>query len=296
MKQQHINQLVESTYAHTTYEDVKPLPSSQSPAPAPVSLLDIVVMNDESVPQPDITLPATLPNWAMPLQDHHDSFQRTATYRCTDPSCTGEHDEYRQNPRQLPYAKICGCVRLSEDGTATAPCTAAALRRVTYPGEGVALNARRFEPLTVYEIANFEGKPDEFKRGHYKYQIPGRNNEPTEPGMIRHEITNIHEYNRLIKQMNTHETDRMRDHRSMHEYYWNARRKAMRENVDARIGSNPLLRALTRLIRKRSDQKSAQRYGKSLDAHCHAQLIEFNQGKIQDWCAEDTGWKSRRAK
>jgi hypothetical protein len=82
----------------------------------------------------------------------------------------------------------------------------------------------------------------------------------------------------------------------MHEYYWGQRRKAMRDNVDARIRPHPTLISLARIIRKISDQKTINRYGKPLDAHFHSQLLEFNQGNIQDYCSEDTGWRSRRAK
>jgi hypothetical protein len=269
------------------------------PVPDPARTLETAILDAAlslDDPLPLDTLPSPLPQWAMPLADHESTFQRTAVYRCTDPLCNGEHDEYRQNPRDLPYAKRCGCLRFTADAAEASVCQAAAVRRTTYPGEGVPLNARRFEPLVVYERANYESASDDFKRGHDKYYIPGRNNEPTEPGMIRHEITNIQDYNRFSKSVNAYETQKGRDHRSMHEFYWSQRRKALRDHVDARIRHNPLLMSLARLIRKRSDQKSAARYGKGMDAHFHSQLIEFNQGSIQDWCAEDTGWKSRRAR
>jgi hypothetical protein len=269
--------------------------------PPRVPPITFVVVDDEGVEQPSI-LPPAVPEWAMDLDTHHSTMQRTATYRCTDPECGGEHEEYRQNPRALPYAKVCGCFRTIESGEAVT-CTAPALRRVTYPGEGVALNARRFEPLCVYERANYDAISDDRKRSLDKYYIPGRNNEPTEPGMIRHELTNMAEYNRFIKGVNEHETQKMRDHRSMHEEYFKARRKAMRADVDSRVGpmrSHPLIAYLRRAMRARSDAKSARRYGKPLDAHFHAQLLEFNQSNMQDWCAEDSGgrrgWQSRRAR
>jgi hypothetical protein len=242
-------------------------------------------------------LPDTLPDWAMSLSDHAQSIQRTATYRCL--SCGGEHDEYRQNPRELPYAKVCGCAVESTEATLST-CTAPALRRVTYPGEGVALNARRFEPLVIYERAGYDNHATpEFKRSHQKYYIPGRNNEPTEPGMKRIEITSIQQYNQVVRDINRHEVDKMRDHRDMHREYFGARRKAMREDVDARVGparSHPLVQMLRRAMRARSDGKFNARYGKPLDARFHAQLIEFNQGNIQPWTAEDTNWRDRRAR
>lgn len=255
------------------------------------SLLEIIVVDDEGIAQDSPLLPESLPSWAMDFATHSSTFQRTAIYRCTDPACAGEHEEYRQNPRRLPYAKVCGVLREKEDGSIF-NCVSSALRRVTYPGEGAALNARRFEPLVVYERANHESLP----RGLDRYYIPGQNNEPTEPGMKRIELTNIQDYNRFVKNVNAYETQKMRDHREMHREYWKSRRKAMRDDVNARIRHSPLLLSLARLVRARSDRKTGMRYGKALDAHFHAQLIEFDQGKIQDWCSENTGWKARRAR
>lgn len=151
-------------------------------------------------------------------------------------------------------------------------------------------NARGFEPLVVYE------RVGELSRGQQRYYVPGRNNEPTEPGMKRVELTNMAEYNRFVKTANEYETGKMRDHREMHRFYWDSRRKAMRDHVDSRIRHSPLLVSLARLVRARSDRKSNARYGKPLDAHFHSQLMEFNQGNIQDFCAEDTGWKATRAR
>src|SRR5580704_15227359 len=178
----------------------------------------VLVVDDEGKPQSSHTLPDELPDWAMSPADHSTSIQRTATYRCL--SCGGEHDEYRQNPRELPYAKVCGCVvestpEAAAEGSLTT-CTAPALRRVTYPGEGVALNARRFEPLVIYERPNHE----QLGRSQNRYYIPGRNNEPTEPGMKRIDITNIQQYNRVVKEINAHEARKMSDHREMHREYF----------------------------------------------------------------------------
>jgi len=156
--------------------------------------------------------------------------------------------------------------------------------------------ARGFEQLSVFEVVDYEHKPDDYKRTHQRFYVPGRNYEPTEPGMIRHDITNMAEYNRFVRTVNAHETQKMSDHREMHREYWGARRRAMRDDVNARIRHEPLLLSLARLMRKRSDQKSNVRYGKPLNANFHAQLIEFNQGNMQDYCDADTGWKSRRAK
>lgn len=260
--------------------------------------IELIVVDDEGTKQPLVSLPDVLPEWAMPLPDHRESISRTADYHCTDPACNGEHDEYRTNPRDLPYAKLCGCAVELPDGSLS-KCTAVAIRRTSFPGEFVAVNARRFEPLAIFERANYDSRSDDYKRGHDRYYIPGRNNEPTEPGMKRIEITNIHDYNRVSKEINQYETQKMRDHRSMHEAYFGARRKAMREDVDARVGpqrSHPLISYLRYAMRKRSDNKFNARYGKPLDAHFHAQLIEYNQSNMQPWTAEDTGWKDRRAR
>ena len=108
--------------------------------------------------------------------------------------------------------------------------------------------------------------------------------------MERIEITNMAEYNRHIKTINEYETQKMRDTRSMHREYFGARRKAMRDDVNAKTRHSDLLRSISRVVRARSDRKTDIRYSKALDAHFHAQLIEFNQGKIQDYCDADTGW------
>ena len=244
------------------------------------------------------------------------------SYRCPDCGCESEHFHFRA--AEAPASVYCTGTKFVEqaaqkverqvvqpDGTVLieyeeveqAPvlevCTGTQLQRDSWMDPQWARPARGFEALVIYERANYDAESDDFKRGHDKYYIPGRNNEPTEPGMKRIEITQMHQYNQVIREINNYETQKMRDHRSMHEEYWKARRKAMREHVDARVGpqrSHPLIQYLRRVMRARSDQKSNARYGKPLDAHFHAQLIEFNQGKIQDWCAEDTGWKARRAR
>lgn len=241
------------------------------------------------------------------------------SYRC--PDCGSDDEQFHHQRANAPSGVACRGTRVIErpkekiehqiknaDGTVTIeieavevapklePCGGTALQRESMPGELWARPARGFEAMVIYERMNYDALPADTKRSLNRFYIPGRNNEPTEPGMRRIEITNIAEYNRVSKEINAYETQKMRDHRAMHEYYWSQRRKALRDDVNARIRSNPTLMALTRMVRARSDRKSAVRYGKSLDAHFHAQLIEFNQGKIQDWCAEDTGWKSRRAR
>lgn len=244
------------------------------------------------------------------------------SYRCPDCGCESEHFHFRD--AEAPAEVACTGTRMVEqapqqiarevlqpDGTVLieyeeveqAPaleiCGQVQLKRESWADPSWARPARGFEAMVIYERAGYDQMSPDFKRGHDKYYIPGRNNEPTEPGMKRIEITGIHQYNRVIKEINTHETQKMRDHRGMHEEYWKQRRSAMRRDVDARVGpqrSNPLIQYLTRTMRKRSDQKSADRYGRPLDAHFHGQLIEFDQGKIQDFCAEDTGWKSKRAR
>jgi hypothetical protein len=228
-------------------------------------------------------LPDVFPGWAMPLEDHKSCMSRTAVYRCT--SCGGEQEEYRTNPHALPQAKVCGCLREGAKG-AIEKCTAPAYRRASYPGEFVALNARRFEELVIYQSTSDPNK----------FSFPGRNNEPTDQGYRRIEITNMHEYNHWVKRINNIEISKMRDHREMHKYYWNARRKAMRDHINARIRHSPMLVSLSRLVRRISDRKTDARYGKPLDAHFHSQLLEFDQGHIQSWCDLDTGWKERRAK
>jgi len=167
-------------------------------------------------------------------------------------------------------------------------CTGIMTQRESWLDSTTARPARGFEPLVVYQSAT----------DPTKFSIPGRNYEKTDPGYKRIEITNMHEYNKLVKQVNNIERSKMSDHREMHKTYWDARRRAMRDNVNARVGSSGMSRIvdLLRTIRKRSDTKTNKRYGKPLEPNFHAQLLEFNQGKIQDYCDADTGWKATRAK
>lgn len=242
------------------------------------------------------------------------------SYRC--PDCGADDEHFYHSAADAPASLDCRGLKMSApaykeiqrevanpDGTVTveiekvelAPtldlCGGTAMQRVSLPGEMWARPARGFEPLVIYERANYESLPDDQKRSLNRFYVPGRNNEPTEPGMKRIEITSIAQYNQEIKRINEYETQQMRDHREMHRVYWSARRRAMRDDVNARIRHSPLLVALARMARAHSDRKSAVRYGgRNLDAKFHAQLIEFDQGKIQDWCDADTGWKSRRAR
>src|ERR1700735_1197851 len=61
-----------------------------------------------------VTALAVPPAWAMDWDTHQTTIQRTATYRCLH--CDHEHEEYRQNARELPYAKVCGSLVESTDG------------------------------------------------------------------------------------------------------------------------------------------------------------------------------------
>ena len=279
----------------TTTEVLNAL-SPVTTVPAPVRVIQ--VLDDAGIAQPvhehadlfHASLDA-LPAWAMDYDTHTSTFQRTAVYRCLH--CAGEHEEYRQNPRNLPYAKVCGSALEDAEGNLTT-CTAPALRRVTLPGEGVPLNARRFEPLVIYERANYT--VDQLARGLNRYYIPGRNNEPTEPGMKRIELTDIHSYNRVQKEISGWETNLMTARRETHREYFQEQRKKVRDDVNARFSQSSRYLGLRQLMRARSDRKSAERYGKALNANFHAQLIEFDQGNMQDYCDYDTGWKSRRAR
>jgi hypothetical protein len=244
------------------------------------------------------------------------------SYRC--PDCGSDAEHFHHSASSAPVSIQCsgfkekeavrekierqvvqpdGSIVLEYEEVELAPalevCAGTMLQRDSHLDPSWARPARGFEALVIFERANYDQQSDDFKRGHDRYYIPGRNYELTEPGMKRIEITNIAQYNQVSKSINAYETNKMRDHRAMHEEYFKARRKAMREDVNARVGpmrNHPLISYLRTAMRKRSDQKSAVRYGKALDAHFHAQLIEYDQGKIQDWCAEDTGWKARRAK
>jgi len=242
------------------------------------------------------------------------------SFRCPDCGWDGEHFYHQRS--YAPAAIDCLGTKVSEpvfeeiereivgeDGTVTIehervelaptlqPCAGTALQRDSYPGELYARPARGFEAMVIYERANYEQLPDDQKRSLNRFYVPGRNYEPTEPGMKRIEITSIAQYNQEIKRINEYETQKMRDHREMHRFYWGERRRAMRDHVNARIRHSPLLVALARMARATSDRKTAVRYGgRNLDANFHAQLIEFDQGHIQDWCDAETGWKSRRAK
>jgi hypothetical protein len=237
------------------------------------------------------------------------------SYRC--PDCGSDDECFKHTASDAPETMPCRGVKLSEpktqrverrvpqpDGTELieyeevelAPtmevCGGTMLQRVSLPGEMWSRPARGFEPLVVFEAAD----PSSLPAGRSKYYIPGRNYEATEPGYKRIELTSMAEYNKWVKGANQYETDRMKDHRSMHEYYWGARRTAMRDHVNARIRHNPVLMSIARMVRARSDAKTAVRYGKPLDAHFHSQLLEFNQGNIQDYCDSETRWRSTRAR
>jgi len=244
------------------------------------------------------------------------------SYRCPDCGCDDEH--FYHSASSAPATVECRGFKSSgpqyqeiehevvqSDGTVLielervelaptlTPCTGTALQRASFPGELWARPARGFEDIVVYEHDNWEGKSDDFKRSHQRYYVPGRNYEATEPGMRRVVLNSMAEYNRFIKRANEEITSDMRNHRDMHRAYWEARRRAMRADVDARVGpvrSHPLISYLMKAMRRRSDAKSDARYGKSLDAHFHSQLLEFNQSNMQDWCDADTNWRSTRAR
>ena len=248
------------------------------------------------------------------------------SYRC--PDCGADQEHFHHHASTAPATVECVGFREAEqryeeikhevvqpDGSvlieiervalaaALTPCTGTALQRESLPGELWAKPARGFEDIVVYEHTDWETRSDDFKRSHQRFYVPGRNNEPTEPGMRRVVMNSMADYNRFIKRANEAITSDMRDHRDMHREYWNARRKALRDDVNARVGpvrSHPLIAYLMRTIRARSDRKSDQRYGKPLDAQFQAQIIERNQSNMQDWCAEDSGgrrgWKSQRAR
>jgi len=231
------------------------------------------------------------------------------SYRC--PDCGSDDEHFYHSSDKAPASVECRGTKVVEaqkqtverkvdngDGTqsieleevelapALTACTGTATKRESLPGEQWARPARGFEPLVIYQNAS----------DPTKFSFPGRNNEPTDPGYRRIEITSMHEYNKWAKHINQVEIAKMSDHREMHREYWKARRGAMRDDVNARIRHSPVLKALARMVRPRYDAKFEKRYSKPLDSRFHSQLLEFNQGNIQDYCDADTGWKSRRAK
>jgi hypothetical protein len=235
--------------------------------------------------------------------DEHFHHSRTAAPASIECRGTRVVEQARQKIERQIVDPTTGTVTIEYEEIETAPqlavCTGTAVQRDSLPGEIFSRPARGFEALVIYERAGYDSFTPEQKRSLQKYYVPGRNYEPTEPGMKRIEITNMAQYNRLVREVNRHEIAKMSDHREMHKTYFDARRKALRDDVNARVGpqrSHPLVAYLRNAMRKRSDRKSIDRYGKPLDARFHAQLLEFNQGNMQDFCDKDTGWRATRAK
>lgn len=231
------------------------------------------------------------------------------SYQCSVCGCQEEHFHHRSS--DAPESIQCRSVNLSEtkgpkvehrivnpDGTETIEyltvenvptmtvCPGTLTVRDSWLDSSFSRPARPFEPLVLYQSVV----------DPTKFSVPGRNNEPTDAGYRRVEITSMHQYHKLAKSINNIERSKMSDHREMHKTYWDARRHALRDDVNARIRHDQGLVNLASLVRRRSDNKSNRRYGKALEPNFHSQLLEFNQGNMQDFCAEDTGWKSTRAR
>ena len=243
------------------------------------------------------------------------------SYRCSVCGCDDEHFYHRVS--DAPASLQCRSVSMIEleaphiehriansDGTETieyetvetipalSVCEGTLAQRESWMDASWSRPARPFEQLSVCVRVDSTGKPlENLPRDQSRYYFPGRNNEPTPAGMMRVDITSMAQYNKFAREVNDYERSRMSDHRAMHKEYFDARRKAMRDHTNARMGSSSSLsRMVSQLIRPRYDDKAHRRYSGPLDPKFHSHLLEFNQSNMQDYCDKDTRWKATRAR
>ncbi len=209
------------------------------------------------------------PDWAMTWDTHQATFQKSATYRCLE--CGEEHEEYRQNPRDLPWAKQC-------------VCAGPAIRRTTFPGESVALNAKRFEPILVYE------RPDgTYTDPNHKYYWPGRNDDPPPPDCPNAKAIwldcagGLPQIDRFVNKVNAREQEMQDVHDGMRHNEFtrrqNLNRRQLFEQLRARglSGENAEM-----IIRDREGRVDKNTVMQQFEAVARAQGIGFDMKKAEE--------------
>lgn len=204
------------------------------------------------------------PDWAMDWDTHQTTFQRTAVYRCL--SCGEQHEEYRQNPRNLPWAKAC-------------TCTGPAIRTQTLPGMARALDAKRFEPILVYERP--EGT---YSDPNHKYWWPGRNDDPPPADCPNAKPIwldssgGLPAIDRFIKNVGSREQEMNDVNNGLRQAHFERARDASRKQLFAQLRDRGLSgENAEKIIRDREGRYDKNTVMQQFEAIARAQGVPFNQ-------------------
>jgi len=164
-------------------------------------------------------------------------------------------------------------------------CHGSARRYPSMPGEYRPTNAKRFDPIVIWQS---DSDPN-------KFSFPGRSDEPCDAGYHRIEITDMRSAQKWSKKLNhIYSMEKAMDV-ERDRAIWSERLRSNRADREAKIRGDARMEAFNRAMIERTDKKRQNRYDhKSPDVNFHIQALEFDQSNRQDWCDKDTGWKARR--
>jgi hypothetical protein len=146
--------------------------------------------------------------------------------------------------------------------------------------------ARRFDPIVVWQ-AN-----DDLEH----YSFPGQANEPVPDGYHKIELRTLAEADRFTIRMNALERRKMEATRDLNYQALDEQTKRLRDDIDARIRSNPRAQAMARQIRERVDKQKEQKRAKhrNLDPHFNIQVLAYDSGNRPSYSGPETGWRERK--
>jgi hypothetical protein len=165
-------------------------------------------------------------------------------------------------------------------------CPEGVAKRIhSLPGEYRPTNAQRFDPIVIW-VNN--DNPDQVS-------MPGRADEPVQDGYHAVEITNLSQADRWTRHMNNVALREAVNNRAAQKEYFEAMTKERRDNIRAKIGSNPRAKALFEKVCEYTDAKREKKYSKTLDPRGHFQVVAYDSSNRQGYADRETGWREKRS-
>jgi len=153
----------------------------------------------------------------------------------------------------------------------------------SYGGE-TGQNAQRFEPIVLW--VNNEDPT--------KVSVPGRADEPVQEGYHAVEIRTLPEADRWTKTLDEIEIGKAQINREHEKQYWDQVTKERREDIRAKIGSNPRAQAMLKKVAAYVDAKRERRYSKTMDPRGHFKVVAYDSSNREGHSDERTGWKEKK--
>ncbi len=127
------------------------------------------------------------------------------------------------------------------------------------------------------------------------YGPPGRNDEPCPPGYRPVTLRTLREADKFIAHYNSIEKDKKQMQIEAEKQYWDARTKQRRDDIRAKMGSNPSakMQGIAKMIQKWADAKREQRYSRLNRGEVNARFQVFanDAGNRPGYSGPETGYR-----